>query len=121
MTDPFAAPDPSLYCRICRRALQLRRSNGDTRPVQHLHAAELRGERVDHTPDPVPLALLPDAIQECDFDSAAPAVFVYVCDEQVTGHSRIAQRFVGHDDYLRRGVAARSLREVTERVQTHHW
>ena len=120
MTRPSSTPDPSMYCRTCTRALQVRR-HGDAGPVEYLHAADLRGDHTDHTPAPVPLAELPDAVQECDFDSATPAVFVYVCDEQVTAHSRIAQRIVGQDDYLRRGAAARSLREVTEHMQTHHW
>ena len=75
MTRPSSTPDPSMYCRTCTRALQVRR-HGDAGPVEYLHAADLRSNPVDHTPAPVPLAELPDAVQECDFDSATPAVFV---------------------------------------------
>lgn len=121
MTGPV--PDESMYCRTCKRSLSTFTPAGGGQ--LYVHAAELREQSVDHPPDPIPLAELPDAIQQCDFDSAEPALYVYACDNQFRNIDRVAARYVGAADYTRRHHAARTRREVMEKGYTQsmgeHW
>jgi hypothetical protein len=90
--------------------------------VAYLHAAELRGQTVDHPADPVLLSELgAAALMECDACSAPAPSYVYIFGEQTTTHDPVTQRVLGHRDYLTRHNAARTRRVNTAPGVTQHW
>ncbi|WP_249714613.1 hypothetical protein [Rhizomonospora bruguierae] len=89
--------------------------------VEYLHAAEQRGERFDHRPDPAPVTEIPDPLIECDFCSAPEAAWVYRCADQRTDIHRITAQVVGVSDYRDRHRAARARRTDTEHAVTQAW
>lgn len=111
-------PDPSVYCRTCRRALSV--YTGPHGQVKLLHAVETRGQQVDHAPDPIPLSELADPIIECDFCGGRAAV-VYLVPDQETRIDPIVRRVVGLGDYQRRHHAARTRRTETTPGITTAW
>ncbi|MDG4790198.1 hypothetical protein O7626_30475 [Micromonospora sp. WMMD1102] len=116
-----AAPDQeSLYCRRCRRGLSIR-FNDLGLIVGYLHAAEQRGQRIDHRPEPAPITEIPDPIIECDFCSAPEAAWIYRSANQVTEARRITGQVVSVNDYRSRHHAARVLRTDTEHALTESW
>ncbi|MGI5525826.1 hypothetical protein ACQEUX_33480 [Micromonospora sp. CA-259024] len=116
-----SAPIPeSLYCRRCRRGVNIRVS--DLGVVKYLHAAEQRGHRnQDHDPEPVPVTEISDPIIECDFCSAPDAAWIYRCANQFSEHRRVTTRVVGVSDYRSRHGAARVHRTDTEHAFTQAW
>lgn len=119
--DVSRAPVPeSLYCRRCRRALNIRYNNLGM-VVEYLHAAEQRGQRSDHRPEPAPISEIPDPIIECDFCTAPDAAWIYRCANQVTDARRVTARVVAVGDYQSRHHAARVRRTDTEHAFTQAW
>ncbi|MGW5557082.1 hypothetical protein ACWER9_07655 [Micromonospora sp. NPDC003944] len=115
------APVPeSLYCRRCRRALNIRLNDLGV-IVEYLHAAEQRGQRSDHRPEPVPITEIPDPIIQCDFCSAPDAAWIYRCANQVTDARRVTAQIVAVGDYQSRHHAARVRRTDTEHAFTQAW
>jgi hypothetical protein len=120
MTTPTGAPEP-MYCRTCDRALNIRTSTLGG-PTEYLHAAELRGQRVDHPADPIPLSQLGAAARmECDACSTPAPSYVYSFGEQTTTHDPVVQRVVARGDYLTRHGAARTRRITTAPGITQNW
>ncbi|WP_051090559.1 hypothetical protein [Micromonospora sp. CNB394] len=115
-----ASMPESLYCLRCRRGVNIR-VNGLGVVVQYLHAAEQRGQRSDHDPEPVPVTEVPDPIIECDFCSAPDAAWIYRCANQFSEHRRVTGRVVGVSDYRSRHGAARVRRTDTEHAFTQAW
>ncbi|WP_341718811.1 hypothetical protein QQG74_03275 [Micromonospora sp. FIMYZ51] len=119
--DASRAPVPEpFYCRRCRRALNIR-LNDLGMIVEYLHAAEQRGQRSDHRPEPAPVTEIPDPIIECDFCSAPDAAWIYRCANQVTDARRVTARVVAVGDYQARYHAARVRRTDTEHAFTQAW
>lgn len=115
-----SGPEP-MYCRTCRRALNIRAAR-PFGPVTYLHAIELRGQRVDHPADPIPLSELgAAALMVCDACSAPAPSYVYVFGEQTTTHDPVIQRVVARGDYLSRHGAARTRRVTTTPGITQNW
>ncbi|MFB9238354.1 hypothetical protein ACFFWC_22830 [Plantactinospora siamensis] len=110
----------SLYCRRCRRALNVR-FNNQGMILEYLHAAEQRGQRSDHRPEPAPITEIPDPIVECDFCTAPEAAWIYRCANQVTDARRITAQVVAVGDYQSRHHAARVRRTDTEHAFTQAW
>lgn len=112
--SPPGALTPSdtmnVYCRTCRRALSTHTRLGE---ITYHHAAELRGEPCDHTPDPVPLAEVPDPVMVCDYCSDPHPVWIYLCGDQVTEFRAVTGQAVDLGDYRKRHGAARVLRTDT--------
>jgi hypothetical protein len=106
------------FCRTCRRALNKLATGGIVRWV---HAAELRGQRVDHPAAPIRLTELADPLIECDFCSQGKPTTVYVCADSRTQVDRVTKRVVGLSDYRRRHLAARTRRLETEPGITQAW
>jgi hypothetical protein len=86
--------------------------------VTYLHAAELRGEPVDHRPDPVPVTEIDAPLMVCDFCSAPEAAWIYRCADQRTDLRRVTARVVDVRDYRDRHHAARASRVETEHALT---
>jgi hypothetical protein len=112
------SPVEARYCRRCRRAVNTRTGPAG---VTYLHAAEVRGEPVDHRPDPVPAPEIDDPLIECDFCSAPEAAWVYRCADQRTDLHRVTARVVDVRDYRHRHHAARATRVETEHALTQAW
>jgi hypothetical protein len=108
-----------MYCRTCRRALNVKAGVGGR--VSYLHATELRRHGSDHPADPVPVSQLADPIMECDFCSAQEPVFVYRCADQHTNSRIVTATVVGRADYRDRHHAARARRTVTEPGTVQAW
>jgi hypothetical protein len=108
-----------MYCRTCRRCLNVHTDMGGR--VTYLHTTELRGQGTDHAADPVPLSQFADPIMECDFCSAPHPVFVYRCANQRTDHRVVTARMIGARDYRDRHHAARTRRLVTEPGTVQAW
>lgn len=117
MTTMDSDTDPSVYCRTCRRALGV--FTGPHGQIL-LHAAETRGEQVDHRPDPIRLVELAAPIIACDFCSGAAAVLYQVADQE-THIDPVTRRVVGLGDYQQRHHAARTLRTETTPGITNVW
>jgi hypothetical protein len=107
-----------LYCRSCRRAVNTRTGPSG---VTYLHAVEVRGQTVDHRPDPVPVSEIEDPLIECDFCSAPEAAWIYRCADQRTNVRKVTARVVDARDYHKRHHAARTLRTETEPTLTQAW
>ncbi|TCB91643.1 hypothetical protein E0H26_25505 [Micromonospora zingiberis] len=118
-TNTAPVPEP-FYCRRCRRALNIR-FNDLGIIVEYLHAAEQRGHRSDHRPEPTPVTEIPDPIIECDFCTAPDAAWIYRCANQVTDARRVTARVVAVGDYQSRHHAARVRRTDTEHAFTQAW
>jgi hypothetical protein len=115
-----AAPTTEpLYCRRCRRGVNVRTGNGVV--VEYLHAAEQRGQRSDHRPDPAPVTEIADPLIECDFCSAPDAAWIYRCADQRTDVRRVTARVISVGDYRNRHHAARVRRTDTEHAVTQAW
>ncbi|GAB3076398.1 hypothetical protein [Micromonospora schwarzwaldensis] len=112
-------PEP-LYCRRCRRGLNIHFNDLGV-IVGYLHAAEQRGQRSDHRPEPTPITEIPDPIIECDFCSAPEAAWIYQCANQVTDARRITAQVFAVSDYQSRRHAARIHRTDTEHAFTQAW
>src|SRR4051794_10480082 len=97
----------AVFCRSCRRALNVRVVDGR---VSFLHALELRGGTVEHRADPVPLTELSGAVLECDFCSEPGAVWAYVCADRYTQTRIVTARVLDAGDYRDRHRAARVRR-----------
>ncbi|WP_307970455.1 hypothetical protein [Salinispora arenicola] len=110
----------SLYCRRCRRGVNIR-TNDLGVVLEYLHAAEQRGQRSDHRPEPALVTEIPDPIIECDFCSAPEAAWAYRCANQITDHRRVTARVVAVSDYRSRHGAARVRRTDTEHALTQAW
>lgn len=115
-----ASMPESLYCLRCRRGVNTR-VNSLGIVVQYLHAAEQRGLRSDHDPEPVPVTEILDPIIECDFCSTPDAAWIYRCANQFSEHRRVTERVVGVSDYRSRHGAARARRTDTEHAFTQAW
>jgi hypothetical protein len=111
-------PVEVLYCRRCRRAVNTRTGPGG---ATYVHAVEVRGESVDHRPDPAPVTEIPDPLIECDFCSAPDAAWIYRCADQRTDVRRVTARVVDAADYRDRHRAARTRRTETEHALTQAW
>jgi hypothetical protein len=112
----------SLFCRRCRRALNTRTPPvGQPGGVTYLHAVEVRGDTVDHRPDPAPVTEIDNPLIECDFCSAPEAAWIYRCADHRTDLHRVTTRVVGARDYRDRHHAARALRTETEHALTEAW
>jgi len=111
-------PADSLYCRRCRRAINVRTGPAG---VTYLHATEVRGDTVDHRPDPAPVTEIDNPIIECDFCSHPEAAWIYVCADQHTEVARVTARVVDVGDYRARHHAARARRTDTEHALTQAW
>jgi hypothetical protein len=112
-------PGMDWYCRTCRRALSTVTALG---PPMLVHAAERRGDTVDHPAEPIPLVDLADPIIECDFCSGSGAAWVFRCKraDQDTQLRCVVNRVVRlRDD--RRHHAARTVRVDTEEGLTQRW
>jgi hypothetical protein len=121
-TDPAEIPPVEVvYCRRCRRALTTRTGPGGG--VTFLHAVELRGETVEHRPEPVPVTEISDPLIECDFCSAPDAVWIYRQNaaELRTEVRTVTARVVDARDYQHRHHAARTRRTETEPALTQAW
>ncbi|PSK65565.1 hypothetical protein B0E53_02466 [Micromonospora sp. MH33] len=119
--SPTSAPTPvPLYCRRCRRGVNIRFNNLGI-VVQYLHAAEQGGQRSDHDPEPIPITEIPDPIIECDFCSAPDAAWIYRCANQFSEHRRVTTQVIGVSDYQSRHRAARVRRTDTEHAFTQAW
>jgi hypothetical protein len=102
-------------------ALNLR-TPGPSGPVTYLHSAQLRGQPVDHPPDPVRLSELGVAARMvCDACSTPAPSYVYLFGEQTTTVDPVVARVVGHGDYLSRHGAARTRRVTTAPGVTQSW
>ncbi|MEU8370070.1 hypothetical protein [Micromonospora tulbaghiae] len=110
----------SLYCRRCRRGVNIRFNTLGV-VVQYLHAAEQRGQRIDHDPEPVPITEIPNPIIDCDFCSAPDAAWVYRCANQLSEHRRVTTQVIAVSDYRSRHEAARVRRTDTEHAFTQAW
>jgi hypothetical protein len=120
-TNPNPAEPPSvevMYCRRCRRAVNTRTGPSG---VTYVHAVEVRGETVDHRPDPAPVTEISDPLIECDFCSAPDAAWIYRCADQRTDVRRVTARVVDAADYQARHHAARTRRTETEHGITQAW
>jgi len=117
MTPTPHEPSPTevMYCRCCRRAVNTRTGAAG---VIYLHAAEVRGEPVNHRADPVPIADIDDPLIECDFCSAPKAVWVYRCADQRADLHRVTAQVLDLRDYHHRHHAARARRVETEYALT---
>lgn len=111
-------PVEGVYCRRCRRAVSTRTGPGG---VTYLHAIEVRGEPVDHRPEPVPVTEISDPLIECDFCSAPDAAWIYRCADQRTNLRQVTARVVDARDYPHRHHAARTRRVGTEHAMTQAW
>jgi hypothetical protein len=109
----------NIYCRTCRKALNVRTSAlGE---VSYHHTSQLRGQVPDHQPDPVPLAELTNPEMVCDFCSAPNPVWTYVCDDQLTESRLVTSRVVDLGEYRDRHAAARTRRTDTIPGITQSW
>lgn len=100
-----------IYCRTCRRALNVLTTSGGR--VDYLHTYELRtGEAVDHLPEPVPLSEITDPIIACDFCSE-PAEMAYLTQNLKLTKNVVTAEFYSHHDRVQRGPAARPYRTET--------
>lgn len=115
--NPAETP-PVMYCRRCRRAVNTR--TGPT-GVTYVHAVEVRGETVDHRPDPAPVTEITDPLIECDFCSTPDAAWIYRCADQHTDVHTVTRRVVDAADYRDRHHAARTRRTETEHAITQAW
>jgi hypothetical protein len=107
------------YCRACRRALTRRVSPSGA--VDFIHAAEQRGERLDHQAQPAPLPEITDPLIDCDFCSAPDAAWVYLCADQQTDTRIVTARTVDLRDYQQRHHAARARSARTTAGPLHRW
>jgi hypothetical protein len=115
-TTPALGEDPSIYCRVCKYALNLYLPTGSS--IARLQHAIDPSD--GHIPGPVPLAQLPDAIQCCDFCATGIVTFVYVTSEDyIRQETRVVKRWVTRRDQLEHGSAARSRRTETEEGHRH--
>lgn len=125
---PLPEPTPSeptfdpqvMYCRTCRRALNVYLDRDTTTP-SYLHAIQLRGGTADHRPDPAPVTEIDDPIMECDFCSTPQVSWVYACADQYTQRRVVTSRVVDLGDYRDRHHAARTRRVETAEAGTHAW
>ncbi|WP_433530263.1 hypothetical protein ACQPYA_29495 [Micromonospora sp. CA-263727] len=116
-TAPIQMP---LHCRRCRRGLNIRFNDLGVF-VGYLHAAEQRGQRSDHQPEPVPVTEILDPIIECDFCSAPEAAWIYRCANRVTDAPRVTAQVFAVGDYQARHHAARVRRTETEHAFSQAW
>ena len=120
-TTPNPAEGPLvevMYCRRCRRAVNTRTWPGG---VTYVHAVEVRGETVDHRPDPAPVTEITDPLIECDFCSEPDAAWIYRCADQHTDVRKVTARVIDVADYRNRHHAARTRRTETEHAITQAW
>lgn len=111
-------PVEALYCRRCRRAVSTRSGPAG---ITYLHAAEARGDTVDHRPDPVPVTEIADPLIECDFCSAPDAAWIYRCADHRTNIRKVTAQVIGVRDYQARHHAARVRRTETEPALSRAW
>jgi len=109
----------SLYCRTCRRALNVEVSPAGT--VSLRHSEQLRGETVDHPADPVPLTELDNPVMVCDFCSQPDPAWCYLTGDQTTESRVVTSRTVGAGDYQRRHRAARTRTVTSAPGRTQQW
>jgi hypothetical protein len=109
----------SLYCRTCRRALNVEVSPAGS--VSLRHSEELRGETVDHPADPVPLTALDNPLMVCDFCCRPDPAWCYETGDQTTESRVVTSRTVGVGDYRRRHGAARARNVTTGPGRTQQW
>jgi hypothetical protein len=109
----------SLYCRICRRALNVEVSPAGS--VTLRHSEELRGETVDHPADPVPVTELDNPVMVCDFCSRPDPAWCYETGDQTTESRVVISRTVGVGDYRWRHGAARARNVTTAPGRTQQW
>lgn len=114
-----ASGDGTRYCRTCHRPLTPQFRAG--RDVAYRHAEELRGSKVDHRADPVPVTEIPAPVLECDFCSAPDPVWAYLGDDQQTHAMKVTAKVVSARDYRDRHHAARARRVETEHAFTSAW
>ena len=117
--DPTPVVEMNMYCRTCRRALNIRASG--LGPATYHHAAELHGETSDHRPDPVPLTELPNPAMVCDFCNSPDPTWTYLCADQLTEARLVTTRVVDLSDYRDRHAAARTRRADTVPGITQSW